>query len=59
VNHLLSLISARLANKEKGETEADIINQKVGMRLQQLAQLHGVYYIVESFDSAIAREQTQ
>lgn len=27
----------------------DIFNYKVGMRLQQLAQLHGVYYTVNAF----------
>lgn len=59
VNHIVSLVSGRITNKEKGETEADIINTKVGMRLQQLAQLHGVFYIVDSFTSAIAREQNQ
>ncbi len=36
----------------------DIINYKVGTRLQQLAQLHGVYYTVDAFVEAINKELT-
>ncbi len=36
----------------------DIINYKVGSRLQQLAQLHGVYFTVNAFVEAIEKEQT-
>jgi hypothetical protein len=42
-----------MANKHPGETDADIINYKVGLRLQQLAQLHGVYYVFDTFRKAI------
>lgn len=31
----------------------DIFNYKIGNRLQQLAQLHGVYYTVNAFIEAI------
>ena len=31
----------------------DIFNYKLGSRLQQLAQLHGVYYTVDAFIEAI------
>ena len=47
------MISLRMMNKENGETEMDIINYKVGSRLQQLAQLHGSYYTVDAFIEAI------
>lgn len=36
----------------------DIFNYKIGMRLQQLAQLHGVYYTVDAFVDAINNEHT-
>ena len=53
IKHVLSMISLRMMNKENGETEMDIINYKVGSRLQQLAQLHGSYYTVDAFIEAI------
>jgi|LakMenE18May11ns_1017448.scaffolds.fasta_scaffold7929821_1 hypothetical protein len=31
----------------------DVFNYKIGNRLQQLAQLHGVYYTVNAFIEAI------
>ena len=34
----------------------DIINYKVGSRLQQLAQLHGSYYTVDAFIEAIENQ---
>ena len=52
----MGVIGARISNKEKGETEMDIINYKVGIRLQQLAQLHGVHFMVHEFIEAISRE---
>lgn len=58
VQHVLGVITTRLANKQPGETEMDIINYKVGTRLQQLAQLHGVYYTVNAFIEANDRELT-
>ncbi len=33
----------------------DIINYKVGIRLQQLAQLHGVHFMLNEFLEAINR----
>lgn len=36
----------------------DIFNFKIGLRLQQLAQLHGVYYTVNAFIEANERELT-
>jgi hypothetical protein len=36
----------------------DIINYKVGIRLQQLAQLHGVHFMVHEFIEAINKQQT-
>jgi hypothetical protein len=36
----------------------DILNYKIGTRLQQLAQLHGVYYTVNAFIEANNRELT-
>ena len=49
INYIVGLIGTRIASKEPGETEADIINYKVGIRLQQLAQLHGVHFMVHEF----------
>jgi hypothetical protein len=36
----------------------DIFNYKLGMRLQQLAQLHGVYYTANAFIEANKLELT-
>lgn len=47
VGHLLTVVGGRIAKKQKDETEADIINFKVGIRLQQLAQLHGIHFVVD------------
>lgn len=58
IQYVLGVITSRLSNKQPGETEMDIINYKVGLRLQQLAQLHGVYYTVNAFIEAINREHT-
>jgi hypothetical protein len=58
IQHILGVITTRLANKQPGETEMDIINYKVGTRLQQLAQLHGVYYTVNAFIEANEKELT-
>ena len=59
IAHIMGLIGARIANKEPGETEMDIINYKMGIRLQQLAQLHGVHFMVHEFMEAISREKDQ
>lgn len=59
IAHIMGLIGARIANKEPGETEMDIINYKMGIRLQQLAQLHGVHFMVHEFLEAINREKDQ
>jgi hypothetical protein len=53
IQYVITVISSRMANKQPGETDADIINYKVGLRLQQLAQLHGVYYVFDTFRKAI------
>lgn len=57
LKHLLAVIGTRIANKQPGESEADIINFKVGIRLQQLAQLHGIYFIINAFINAISKAQ--
>ena len=46
-----------MASKEEGQTQKDIINSKVGIKLQQLAQLHGVYFIVYQFIQTINKEK--
>lgn len=58
IGHVVGIIGARISAKEEGETEMDIINYKVGIRLQQLAQLHGVHFMVHEFIEAIGREQS-
>ena len=58
IQYVLGVITARLAAKQQGETEMDIINYKVGLRLQQLAQLHGVYFTLNAFIEANEREFT-
>jgi hypothetical protein len=58
IQHVLGVITARLSAKQPGETDMDIFNYKVGLRLQQLAQLHGVYYTVNAFIEANERELT-
>jgi acyl-CoA oxidase len=58
IQHILGVITTRLSQKQEGETQMDIFNYKIGNRLQQLAQLHGVYYTVDAFIEAINREQT-
>jgi hypothetical protein len=37
----------------------DIVNFKVGLRLQQLAQLHGVHFMIDEFIQAITKEKNQ
>lgn len=56
VGYIVTIIGNRISNKEAGETEMDIINHKVGIRLQQLAQLHGIHFMVDEFIQAIAKE---
>jgi hypothetical protein len=46
VGHIVGIIGARIGSKRPGETETDIINHRVGIRLQQLAQLHGLHFMV-------------
>lgn len=53
--YLIGVISGRMANKEPGEKDVDIINYQVGIRLQQLAQMYGVHYMVDELVSAISR----
>lgn len=59
INHVLGIIGAKITNREARETEMDIINYKVGIRLQQLAQLHGVHFMVHEFAQAISRQNHQ
>jgi len=59
LGHVVGLIGARIASKQPGETEMDIINGKVGIRLQQLAQLHGVHFMAHEFIVAINEEKNQ
>lgn len=46
IGYVASQIGTRIANKQPGESEKDIISYQVGIRLQQLAQLHGVHFVV-------------
>lgn len=56
LSYIIGLVGTRIAGKEKGELETDIINYKVGIRLQQLAQLHAVHFMLNEFLSAIDKE---
>jgi hypothetical protein len=55
LNYLMSLIGGRIAGKKPGETEMDIIGTKIGLRFQQLAQLHGIHYVLNEFIESIKR----
>ena len=49
-------MGGKIARKKAEESEKDVINYQAGIRLQQLAQLHGVLFILDQFTSAIYRE---
>ena len=53
VGHVVGIIGARISSKKPGETEMDIINHRVGIRLQQLAQLHGLHFMTNEFIKTI------
>jgi len=40
---------SRIQCKAEGETMMEIMNYKLGNRLQQLAQLHAVFFTVNAF----------
>lgn len=46
LHYLIEMVGGRVASKQDGETERDIINYKMGIRLQQLAQFHAVHFVV-------------
>ena len=43
------MIGSRMTNRGEGEEEKDVINYSMGLRVQQLAQLHGVHFCVHQF----------
>lgn len=55
IGYVISKIAGRIASKEQGQKEKDVVNYKVGIKLQQLAQLHGVYFMVNQFVENINR----
>ena len=57
IGHVLTQVGSRIAKKSAEEGEADIINFKVGIRLQQLAQLHGVHFVVDELIAAVANAE--
>jgi hypothetical protein len=57
LQYVIQLVGEKMAAKEGGISEKDIINKKVGIRLQQLAQLHAVYYMVHQFIHVICQEK--
>ena len=59
LGHVIGIIGGRISDKQPGETEMDIINFKMGIRMQQLAQLHGVHFVVNEFIENINREKNQ
>jgi hypothetical protein len=56
LGHLIGLAGDRIGQRRPGESEKDVINYAMGIRLQQLAQLHGVHLVLEQFLAAIDRE---
>lgn len=58
LQYVLGVITSRIANKQPGESEMDIINYRVGNRLQQLAQLHGLYFTIDAYIKALNLELT-
>ena len=53
LNYLVSLIGGRIASKAENQTQADIVNHVMGIRMQQLAQLHGLHFTIDQFILAI------
>lgn len=56
LSHILQIVGGKIARKKAEESEKDVINHQAGIRLQQLAQLHGVLFVLDQFTSAIDRE---
>jgi hypothetical protein len=46
ISHVIKQVTTKLGKKGPKETERQIIDEKIGLRLQQLAQLHGVNTMV-------------
>jgi hypothetical protein len=53
---VLGIVMSRLQSKSEGESTIDIMNHKIGIRLQQLAQLHAVIFTANAFIGDIERE---
>jgi acyl-CoA oxidase len=53
LSHVIKQATMRLAKKGPKETERQIIDEKLGVRLLQLAQLHGVYTMVNQLSKVI------
>ena len=59
IGHIVQQIGQRMIAKQPGETEASIINYEVGIKLQQMAQLHGVHFIIQEFNLALQKEKEE
>ena len=46
LKNLITEIGSRMSEKNPGESESTIINYKMGIKFQKLAQLHGVHYCI-------------
>ena len=57
LSHIIQEIGGRIASKKPDEKESDIVSYAVGIQLQSLAQLHGVYFLVNEFIESIKREK--
>ena len=57
LGYIMQEIGGKIAMKQPGETEKDIINYKVGIKLQHLAQLHGIYFSTHEWVELIKKEQ--
>jgi len=53
---VLGVVMSRLQSKGNEESTIDIMNHKLGNRLQQLAQLHAVIFTVNAFIGDIEAE---
>ena len=49
IEYVIGVVTAQVAAKEEGQTEAELMNYQLGGRLQQLAQLNGCYYTLKAF----------
>ena len=46
LSYIIELVGGKMAGKKEGESEKDVINYQIGIRLQQLAQLHAVFFVI-------------